>query len=79
MIRVTIELVPNGWEKQKSTIGVIEIGNITPGAHKAAYMYRLKDMDAEVDGRITNFPREELNVYHLVQRVLKDINSKLDV
>lgn len=79
MIRVTIELLPYGFETNKKTIGVVEIANDGQGTlTKGNYTYSLskeppiaKTKGIWKSGNITDFPRQKLGPYDLLYRVLK--------
>ena len=76
MIRVTIELLPFGYEKNKKTLGTAIISNtgtgtLSKGNYKFKLMNKMKSRTWK-EGKIYDFPRLSLNVWHLLYRVLKE-------
>lgn len=84
MLRIIIELWPQGSYENKRTIGVMDIYNDGSGTERRGnYGYRVFKRRATVDGfsarlpisregRIKNYPRKSYSVWILVKRVLQD-------
>lgn len=80
MVRVTIELLPHGYEEGKTTLGVIEIANDgTGGADEGNYDVRLskeppiaRRKGVWKTGKVLGFPRKKLGPYDLLFRALRD-------
>lgn len=74
MIRITVEIVPMGFEEEKYPIAVAEIvndgsGSSTLGNYAAEFGFK--------EGRwshahVWGFPRQALNVWHLIYACLRD-------
>lgn len=75
MIRVTIELLPHGFETDKETLGVVEIANDGTGTlTNGSYRYKLFKRGMKgiwKSGGVSGFPRQKLGSYDLLYRVLK--------
>jgi hypothetical protein len=79
MIRVTIELLPHGYESKKRTIGMVEIANDGSGTWEDGnYNVRLtkeppvaKRQGTWKKGRVEGFPRLVLGPYDLLYRALR--------
>ena len=80
MIKVTIELLPHGNEKQKKHLGTIEISNRSGDRRSGNYVYTVSEEDDPntvlTMGTILAFPRK-LHVTHLVRRVLEEIQDEI--
>lgn len=76
MIRITVELVPYGIEKNKKTIAKGIITNDGTGNHVLGnYIYSIstiKDASTEIfdSGEIKGFRRLECSVWYLIYRML---------
>lgn len=78
MIRVTIELLPGGWEGNKREIGRLEIVNDGTGdSVRGNYYSRMfrKGSSSTVTrrGEVKNFARLSRTAYELVYLALKDL------
>lgn len=78
MLRVTIELLPQGDESRARTIGVVEIANDLTGTFDYGnYDVRLtkslvgKHKQIWKRGRVETFPRHKLGPYDLLYRALR--------
>lgn len=71
MLRITVELVPGGWENVKKTIAVAELHNVAGGA-VADYMLFLSEDGVLFDEntRIEKYPRWAAPVWDLVARAI---------
>lgn len=74
MIRVTIELLPQGDEKRKKQIGLVKIinngrGTATHGDYHVE-LWRRDIKSVWKTGRFSGFPRKRLGVYDLLFRAL---------
>jgi hypothetical protein len=80
MVKVTIELLPNGFEKHKRLLGVIEIvndctGNSETGNYSATLSKEppiAKTRGVWKKCKILGFKRLSLGPYDLLYRVLKE-------
>jgi hypothetical protein len=83
MIRVTVELWPWGDETRKRVIAVANIYNNLSAVERPVrgnYGYSLWGKKKLLQaGEVQNFPRQRLNVWHLLQRVLEDAFGEIDV
>ena len=75
MIRVTIELLPFGFEQNKRHLGTIEIANDGKGTkERGNYKVRLSKFGRPFtdwrNGAVLNFPRLTLGPYDLLLRAL---------
>lgn len=75
MIRVTIELIPQGDESKKKNLGVVEIANDGEGTiTHGNYMVRLskfgKPTHTWIKGVVKNFPRKVKGPYDLLLQAL---------
>ena len=75
-LRVTVEIVPFGEEKEKRTIGVANISNIG-GKDVCNYVYNYKDNDGTVvEGTIYNHDRSD-GALELIHRVITSITNQI--
>lgn len=76
MIRVTVELLPFGFEENKQLLGVAEITNdVTGTPDRGNYHYRIwgkRGGKIIRQGVILAFPRRRLLAWDLLFRVLAD-------
>lgn len=77
MIRVTIELLPHGFETNKKHLGTIDIANdatgtLTSGNYKAKLSKRGNPKSIWKTAEIKNFPRKQKGAYDLLYLVLKN-------
>lgn len=85
MLRVTIELLPEGMELGKQVLGVVEIANDVAETIRTQGVYgnynvtlykwnKAKDGKGGVwkRGRVVRFPRKVLGSYDLLYRALRD-------
>ena len=70
MIKVTIELLPHGNEKQKKHLGTIEINNMGGGVRLGRYAYTVLGEDG-TNNRYTVFRRAE-NAGGLAARAVEE-------
>lgn len=74
MLRLTLEIVPGGYEPSKRTIGVMEISNVTEDFELADaygdYEFNFTTEDTRVENRFGKWPRK-LGVWKLVQACLQ--------
>jgi hypothetical protein len=75
MIRVTIELIPQGDESRKKNLGVVEIANDGQGTQTHGnYMVKLskfgKPTHTWIKGIVQNFPRKTKGPYDLLLQAL---------
>lgn len=76
MIRITIEILPFGFEDNKRTVGSMEIYNDATGtATRGNYVFKLFDKlgRKRFTGEIKDFPRKQLTTWDLLFRILKMI------
>jgi hypothetical protein len=77
MIRVTVELVPFGFEENKRHLGTAEIWNDATGTLDVGnYKYRLSkwgrpDVNWK-EGKVKGFPRKSRGAWDLLYLVLRD-------
>lgn len=81
MIRVTVELLPGGYEEGKRTLGVATISNdmedtMQTDGSLGSYRVKLSKSGAKVDetwktGRVTGLPRKRLGGWDLLFRALR--------
>jgi hypothetical protein len=76
LIRVTIELIPLGFENRKKTIGELTIvndgtGSQTSGNYQVTLMKSSSKRIWKL-GTVKNFPRKRLGPYDLLLRALQD-------
>lgn len=74
MIRITIEMIPLGVEKNKYHLGTVEIANDGRGSSaKGNYFYNFFDKRKRQfrHGFYDGFPRKRLMVWDLLLRILK--------
>lgn len=79
MLRITVELVYQGDESKKSTIGVMEIGNDGTGTIDSGnYNVRMRTDRAEkwAKAYVKNFPRQERGPFHLIHASLRELFNK---
>ena len=76
MIRVTVELVPQGDESRAKTLHTAVIANDGSGTKdRGNYRFSLSRKGSArpwKEGRISGFPRKRLGTWHLLYRVLKE-------
>jgi len=76
MIRITVELLPKGFEEGKKVLGVATIANnLTGTTTQGNYSYTLFKKGGRTPykiGRIVDFPRKRLLTWDLLFRVLAD-------
>jgi len=73
MIRITIELLPFGLEKNKKTLASMKIWNDATGTKTMGnYKYIMNLSRKWKSGEIKKFPRQRLNVWYLINRILRD-------
>ncbi len=77
MIRITVEMLPHGFERGKYHLGTAYITNDGTGdKNKASYTYRISRRGAPNSawkkGIIKDFPKSRLLIWDLLFRVLKD-------
>lgn len=75
MIRITIDLIPMGWQKPEN-LGVIEIVNDGMGTKaRGNYYANAYDKGGRLwkSSTISNFPRTRLLVFDLLYRLLKEM------
>lgn len=81
MIRITIEMLPNGSEDASYVLAQGIIANDGKGTETVGnYFYGLSgqakrphhDPGIRYQGEVSGFPRKRLNVWHLLKRVLDD-------
>jgi hypothetical protein len=68
MIKITVELLPLGFENGKETLGIAEIWNTGEGTKtKGNYKFRIFDKGGSIwkSGDIVGFPRKKLLVWDL--------------
>ena len=75
MIRITVEMVKWGDERLKRPLGVAEIWNDASGTKaRGNYKFRIcqagKQKRLWKEGELKNFPRERLNAWDLLFRIL---------
>ena len=73
MIRVTVELVPYGYEDRKKTIGTMKIINDLSGSREMGnYRYFIMDEDGNeiYKGVYKGFPRA-LKIWRLIQEIFR--------
>lgn len=75
MIRITVELVKWGDERLKRPLGVAEIWNDASGTRtRGNYKFRIWQAGTQKrlwkEGALKNFPRERLNTWDLMFRML---------
>lgn len=78
MLKITIELLPFGSETNKKTLGIMRIGNDltgtkTMGNYKYSFQYNTRK---NYSGEIKKFPRQRLNAWDLLFRVLYHARGK---
>jgi hypothetical protein len=78
MIRITIELLPFGFEENKRHLGTITIANdasdtLTSGNYKAKLSQSGESARPWKETYIKDFPRKQRNAYDLLYRVLKQV------
>ena len=69
MLRITVELVPNGREAEKRTLAIADIGNVSRGA-MANYRVRVSE-EHVTDGKLASvkeYPRWSASIWDLVLR-----------
>lgn len=74
MIRITIEILPFGFEDNKRTVGSMEIYNDATGtATRGNYVFKFFDKlgRKRFNGEIKDFPRKQLTAWDLLFRILK--------
>ena len=78
MIRITVEMLPGGYEENKKTIASAVIYNTAefpPGHTRGHYKARLYLRNKKKIWRTAttrNFPRKSKNVWYLLKRILED-------
>jgi hypothetical protein len=79
VIRVTIELLPHGFEEGKRHLGTMVIGNDLSSVDDVTGNYNIRlSKRGQPDsfwrkGRVEGFPRKRLGVYDLMYRALRNI------
>jgi hypothetical protein len=74
MLRITIELVPNGKEELARGIGGMLIINDGTGTPESGnYIYSITSDSKQIDGTIKRFERKK-SVWNLVSAILKKID-----
>jgi len=77
MIKVTIELLPHGFERNKSTLGIMEIFNKGTGTgvsgHYGFRIFRKGSKTIWKSGDVEGFPRKRLLSWDLLYRCLHSI------
>ena len=75
MIRIDLDLFPGGSEDGRENLGHIKIWNDGTGSKtKANYCYRvMKNGRQKAEGRIEKFPRQQRDVFRLLQCVIEDM------
>jgi hypothetical protein len=77
MIRVTVELLPKGYEKWAKTLAIARISNDGTGTteigHYDIHLSKCDEPNATWrTGRVTDFPRNELGPWDLLLRALEE-------
>lgn len=77
MIRITIELLPHGYEEKKTIIATGKIVNDGTGSVSIGnYKYELELYKQSWNhGEIKGFPRQEKNIWQLLREVLSSIKK----
>ena len=76
MIRVTVELVPYGFEESKRVLGQLLISNnLTRTKESGNYNVRMLNAEGTLtkEATIEGFPRQRLGAYYLLLRALKEL------
>lgn len=78
MVRVTIELLPGGYEDNKRHLGTIEIandatGNLKIGNYKAKLSRRGNPNSTWKTTEIKDFPRLQRGAYDLLYQILENV------
>lgn len=78
MIRVTIEIVPNGDEERKRLLNQLEITNVGGNESVADYHYELMtfrhDMNYITEGAVDNVDRGD--AFELVRKTMNQIGGR---
>lgn len=75
MVRITIEIVPLGFEPMKRTLGTLHIANDGSGSlTRGNYNTKFYSKSGRVfkKGRVENFPRKGKSVWELIRRALEE-------
>jgi len=82
MLRLTLEIVPQGLETAKRTIGVMEISNVTDDFDLADelgdYEFSYTTETARHEGSLNRWPRE-LGAWPLVQACLRVCHGEIPI
>jgi len=83
MIRVTIELIPQGVEACKRTLTTAEIWNTSGATAENSGTYEFKLMDCGMvkqrtfrQGSVEGFPRKKMTAWSLLKRVLNNADLR---
>ena len=73
MIRVTVELLPNGHEEDAVPMGVLEIANRSAVGNDCDYDFRIRRPDVWTPWLLLRAHRRADGVWVLIQRALREL------
>lgn len=83
MIRVTVDLVPFGFEHRKRTLGIIQIANVGGDRNTGHYNVTQLSRPSEEGtcrvvkkGEVNNHPRLRKSVWNLIAKALRSVGHE---